>query len=117
MGVAHFAIEFGLGNQGCDGVDYENVDSTGTDQSLGDLKRLFAAIWLRNQEVIDVDAEFFGVGRVEGVFSVDKCGETACSLGLGDDLQGDGGLAGRLGAEDLNDAAARDAADAKRRIE
>ena len=56
------------------------------------------------------------------------CGSRACSastkaarppafLGLGDDLQCNGGLAGRFRAEDFGDAAARHAADAERGVE
>jgi hypothetical protein len=51
------------------------------------------------------------------VFDVDKGRQTAGLLRLGDDLQADGRLAGGLGAEDLADAAAGNAADAQRGIE
>ncbi len=74
-------------------------------------------VGLRNQQVVDVDAEFLGVAGIERVLGVDKGGQAARRLRLGDDLQGDGGLAGGLGAEDLGDAAAGNAAHAESRVE
>ena len=43
MGVAHFAVELGLGDEGGDGVDDQDVDGAGTDQSLSDFEGLLAA--------------------------------------------------------------------------
>jgi hypothetical protein len=37
-----------------------------------------------------------GVGRIQGVLGVDDGGEAAGLLGLGDDVQGEGGLAARV---------------------
>ena len=58
-----------------------------------------------------------GVVGVEGVLGVDEGRDAAGLLGLGDDVQGEGGLAGGLRAVDLDDAAARHAADAERDVE
>ena len=115
--VAHLAVELGLGDEGGDGVDDEHVDGAGADQSFDDLEGLLAVVGLRDEEVVDVDAELFGVAGIEGVLGVDEGGEAAGLLGLGDDLQGDGGLAGGLRAEDLDDAAAGNAADAEGGVE
>ena len=60
-----------------------------------------------------VDPELLRVLRVEGVLGVDERRHTAGLLGLGDHLQREGGLAGRLRSVDLDDAAARHAADAE----
>jgi hypothetical protein len=51
------------------------------------------------------------------VFGIDERGEPARLLRLGDDLQGQGGLAGGLRAVDFGDAAAREAADAERVVD
>ena len=61
--------------------------------------------------------ELLGVGRVERVFGVDEGRQAAGFLRFGDDLQRQGGLARRLGPEDLDDAPARDAADAERVVD
>ena len=50
------------------------------------------------------------------MLGVDECGDAAKALCLGHDVQGEGGLAGRLGAEDLDDAAPWHAADAQRQV-
>jgi hypothetical protein len=66
---------------------------------------------------LDVDAELLGVGDVERVFGVDEGRGAAELLHLGDDLQRQRGLAGGFGAVDLDDPAARQAADAEGDVE
>ena len=58
-----------------------------------------------------------GVARVEGVLGVDEGGHAAGALRVGDDVEAERGLAARLRAEDLDDPAARHAADAERQVE
>ena len=77
------------------------------DQRRGDLQRLLAVVRLRDQQVVHVHAQLAGVDRIERVLHVDERRHAARLLGLGDHLQRDRGLAGRLRAEDLVDAAAR----------
>ena len=62
-------------------------------------------------------AELAGVDRVERVLGVDEGGDAAGLLHLRDDLQAQRGLAGRFRTVDLDDAAARQAADAERDVE
>src|SRR5918998_366138 len=66
---------------------------------------------------LEREPESLVLGRVEGVLGVDEGGERAGPLGLGDDVQGEGRLAAGLGAEDLDDTAARNAAYAERQVE
>src|ERR671916_1224134 len=66
---------------------------------------------------LEREPESLVVGRVEGVLGVDEGGEPAGPLGLGDDVQGEGRLAAGLGAEDLDDTAARNASYAERQVE
>ena len=51
------------------------------------------------------------------MLGIDKSRQAAQLLGLGDDLQADGGLARGLGTEDLGHAAAGDAAHTQGRVE
>ncbi len=113
VAVAHLAVQFGLGNQRRHRIHHQHVDRSRGDQRAGDLERLLAVIGLRNQQVVDIHAQLFGVGRIERVFHVDERRHAALLLRFGDHLQGDGGLAGRFRAEDLDDAAARKAAHAQ----
>ena len=111
MAVAHLAFDFGLGHQGRHRVDHDEVDRAGTHQDLDDLERLLAGVGLRDQQVLDVDAQLLGVVDVEGVLGVDVGGDAARLLDVGGEVEAERGLAGRLRAVDLGDAAAGNAAD------
>ena len=115
--VAHLALDLGLRHERRDRVDDDDVDRARAHQHVGDLERLLAGVRLRDQQVVDVDAELLGVVRVERVLGVDEGGDAAELLRLGDDLQRQRGLAGGFRAVDLDDAAARQAADAERDVE
>ena len=52
------------------------------DERLADLERLLAGVGLRDEEVVDVDAEGVGEGRVQRVLDVDVGGEAAGLLRL-----------------------------------
>ncbi len=108
--LAHLSFDLGLGHQGRDRVDDDHVDRAGADQHLGDFERLFAVVRLGDEQVLGLDAELLGVLGVERMLGVDERREAPGLLRLGDDLEGERGLAGRLGAEDLDDAAPRDPA-------
>ena len=69
------------------------------------------------EQVVGAHAQLAGVADVERVLGVDEGGDAAALLGLGDHVQGEGGLAGGLRPVDLDDAPAREAADAERDVE
>src|SRR6185312_761495 len=117
VGIAHLAFDFRLRRQRGDRVDHHHVHRTGAHQHVGDFQRLLASVRLRDQQVVDVDAELFRIGGIERVFGIDERGGTAGALAVGDRLQGHGGLAGRLRAVDLDHAAARQTADAERDVQ
>ena len=78
---------------------------------------LFAGVRLRHEQVVDLDAEFFGIGRIECMFGIDEGRRAAGTLGRSDDLQCQRGLAGRFRSVDLDDATARQTADTERDVE
>ena len=117
MRVAHFAFDFGLRRERGDGIDDDDVDGARAHEHVGDLERLLARIGLRDQEIVDVDADLGCVRGVERMLGVDECGRAALLLDLGDDLQRQRRLARRLRPVDLDDTAARQAADAERDVE
>ena len=82
-----------------------------------DLERLLAGVGLRDQEIVEVDAELAGIGRIERMLGIDEGADAALLLGLGDGVQGQRRLARRFRPVDLDDAAARQAADAERDVE
>src|SRR4051812_9664812 len=114
---AHLAFDFRLGDQRRDRVDDDDVDAVRADQDLDDFERLFAVVGLRHEQVVDVDPELLRVRGVERMLGVDERRHAAQFLRFGDDLQRERGFAGGFRPEDLDDAAARHAADAKRVID
>ena len=68
-------------------VDDDDVDGARAHERVGDLERLLAGVGLRDQQVLDLDAELLGVARVERVLGVDEGADAALLLGLGDDVQ------------------------------
>ena len=115
--VAHLTLDLSARHEGGDGVDDDDVEGAGADEGVGDLQGLLAVVRLGEVQVLQVHADGLGVGRVDGVLGVDEGGEAAGLLGLGDDVQGEGRLAARLGAEDLDDAAPREPAHAEGQVE
>ena len=100
------------------GVDErDDVDGTRADEQLADLQRLLAGVRLADQQVVDVDAQLARVHGIEGVLGVDEGGDAALLLGLGHGVERQRRLARGLGAVDLDDAAAGQAADAERDVE
>src|SRR5450759_3562992 len=91
--------------------------SAATHQRIRDFESLLAGIWLRNQKILEIDPKLARVDRIERVLGVDEGADAALFLGLGDDMQGQGGLAGRFRPINLDDPAAREAADPQGDIE
>ena len=107
MAVPHLAFDLGLRRQRGHRVDRDDVERSGADQQLGDLERLLAVVGLRDEQIVDVDADPACVLRVHRVLGVDEGADASAPLGLGDHVVDEGRLPRRLGAEDLDDAAAR----------
>ena len=117
VAVAHLALDLGARHEGRHGVDDDDVDGAGADQHVGDLERLLAGVGLRHEQGVGVDAELLRVVRVERVLGVDERRDAAGLLRVGDRVEGDGRLARGLRAVDLDDAPARQTADAERDVE
>jgi len=80
-------------------------------------QRLLAVVGLAEEQRVDRDADRRRVGGVEGLLGVDEGAAPASPLGLGDRVVGEGRLARRLGPVELDDAPARQAADAEGQVE
>src|SRR4029453_15231416 len=94
-----------------------HVEGAGPHQGVGDLEGLLAVVGLRDEQVLGLDAELAAVADVERVLGMEEGAGAATFLRLGHQVQGQGGLARRFGAVDLDDPAARHTADAERQIE
>ena len=74
-------------------------------------------IRLRDEKVLEIDAELLCVLRIQRMFRIDERRHAAGLLRLGNHLQCKCGFTGRLGTEDLDDAAAGKAANAERIVD
>ena len=117
MRVAHLAFDLRLRRQRRDRVDRDDGERAGADEQLADLERLLARVGLRDEQLVDVDADPLGVRRVHRVLRVDERADAAAALRLGDHVVDERRLTGRLGAEDLDHPPTRQAADAERDVE
>ncbi len=117
VAVAHLAVEFGLGHERRDRVHHQHVDGTRAHQRFGDLQRLLAVVGLRNQQVVHIDAELPGIDRIQRMLGVHEGGQAAGLCASAMTCRRDRRLAGGLRAEDLDHAAAGNAADAQCRVE
>ena len=86
-------------------------------EQLADLERLLAGVRLRDEQLVDVDADALRVRRVHRMLGVDERADAAPPLRLRDHVVDEGRLPRRLRAEDLDDPAAREPADAECEIE
>ena len=117
MTVAHLAVDLRLGHQGRHRVDDHDVHGAAAHQHLDDLQSLLARVRLRDQQLVDAHADAPCVLRIQRVLRVYERGDSAAALRLGDDVQRQRGLAGRLRAVHLDHATARHAAHAERDVQ
>jgi hypothetical protein len=115
--VSHFPLELGFWRERRNGVDDHEVDGTRANEHLGDIERLLSRIGLRDEKLLRFDADSPRVRDVERVLRVDERRDAACLLGLRDRVQRERRLPARLGPVDLDDPAARKAADPRRQVE
>ncbi len=117
VNVAHVAFELRTGNQRRYRVDDHNVEGSGANQHVHDLQCLLAGIGLRDQQLVHVDTQRFGVPGIERVLRVDEGGNTAISLCLGHDVERQGGFTAGFGTVDLDHPAARNPSDTKGEVD
>ena len=115
--IADLALDLGTRSQSGDRVDDDGVDGARAHEHVDDLERLLARIGLGNEDLIDVHADTCGIRGIERVLGIDKCHDAAHSLGLCQNLERKRCLTGGLGTVNLDDTAARHAADAQSGIE
>ena len=117
MRVADFAFDFRFRRQRRDGVDDDNINRARARQRVTDLQRLLAGVRLRTQQVVDIDAQFACIDRIQRMFSIDERTGFTFALRCGDNLQRQGGFTGGFRTVDLDDTAHWQTAGAQRDIQ
>ena len=117
MRVAHLALDLGLRDERCHGVDCDDVERPRANEKLRDLERLLPGVRLRDEELVDVHPDPPCVARVHRVLGVDERADPASPLRLGHHVVHERRLAGRLWPVDLDDTPAGQPADAQRDVE
>ena len=112
-GIANLSFEFLFGDERRDGVEDDDVEGVGANKRFDDAERFFAGARLRDQEVVEIDAQLAGILRVERVLDVDEGSQAAALLRLSDDREGESRFAGGFRAEDLHNPPPRHTADAE----
>jgi hypothetical protein len=84
--VAHLTVELGFRHQRGHRIDNQHVNGSRANQRFSDLQRLFARVGLRDEQIVDVDAQLFRVAGIERVLGIDKGCQSARTLRLGNDL-------------------------------
>ena len=74
-------------------IDHQNVDRIGTDQRIADVQRVLTAVRLRNQQIVDVDADLLRVARIDRMLRIDDRALAAFGLRIRNHMQTDSGLA------------------------
>ena len=115
--VAHVAFNFSFRGERGHRVDDDNIHAARAHQHVSDFQRLFAGIGLGDEQIFDIDAEFFRVAYVQRVLGVDKRRRATRLLHLGDDVQRQRGFAGRFRPIDFHYAPARQPAQAEGNIQ
>ena len=87
------------------------------DQDFGNFQRLLAAVRLRDEKVLDIDAELACVIGIECMFRIDECRASAKLLRFGDHMKRKRRFAAGFRSEDFDDAATRISADPESGIE
>ena len=57
VGIPHVSIELGLGYERGDGIQNNDRERSAADERVENLERLLAAVRLRDDKVIDIDAD------------------------------------------------------------
>ena len=89
MGVAHVAFNFGTWCECSNRVDNNYVERTRANQHVCNFESLLTGVWLRDQQLIDVDANSFCIDRVHGVLCVDVGTDATIALRFSNNVHGE----------------------------
>ena len=116
MRVAHVTLDFRFRYQRRDGIDHDHINRARTHEDFTDLERLLTSIGLRDQQVLDVNAQLLAVLDVQRMLGIDVGSDASLLLGIRHNMQAQRCLAAGLRSVNLGHASARNSTNADRRI-
>src|SRR5205807_2153601 len=87
--IANFAFELGSSHERRDRVYHDHVQRVRSNERFANPKRFFTGARLRNEQVVEINAELFRVLRIERMLDVDESSKPAALLRLCDDGKGE----------------------------
>ncbi len=82
MAVANFAFNLCFRNKRCYRVNHDEVNSPGTSKNVDNLKGLFACVWLRAKQVINIYTQFLSINRIKCMLRIDERASQTLTLSL-----------------------------------
>ena len=117
MGIAHLALDFCTRNESSNGVDNDNINRTAAYQSISNLQRLLAIIRLRNQQIVNINAQMARIFRIQCVLRINEGCIAAQLLRLSNHMQSHSRLTGRFRSINFNHTSTGNTADTKSNIQ
>ena len=114
--VPHFPFNLLTGNERRDRVHNNNIQRTGANQGIRNLKPLLAAVRLRNQQGIDIYPQRPGINRIKRVLGVYKCRFAAYFLRLRNTVESNRRFTRRFRPVNFNNTSFRQSANSQRNI-
>ena len=117
MRIPHVPFDLRLGRERGDRVHDDDIHRGRAHERIHDVERLFARIGLRDVQIVEIDAQLFGIHGIERMLGVHERRDAAQLLRFGDRVQRNRRLTRRFGTVDLDHSAAGESADAERKIQ
>ena len=93
ISTGSISLDLCAGSQCGHGVDDDHIQCAAANESFDDFERLFAKFRLRQEEVVGVDPQSFGVVHIHGMLGIDKRGDPAAPLRFGNHMEAEGSFA------------------------
>jgi NDP-sugar pyrophosphorylase family protein len=84
--VSHFPFEFSSWCKGCNRIDNYDIYCRRANELFGDLQCLFAAIGLRDKQILNINAQLLGIKTIKSMFCINKCSYSSRFLCLGNGM-------------------------------
>ncbi len=105
MTVSHVPIDLSLGGESGNRVDDDHIHSTTAYEGFTDFKGLFATVRLTDPKLVNINSKLLRICGIQGMLSIDECGDSSGFLAFCDGMQGQGSLSAAFRSVNLYDTA------------